>query len=102
MISDIVENCQKIRVDEVIGQAISQTKQHIVEAGVQISDHSVQLTTTKTQFGGQRAWFICPICQRRCGVLLQHPISNEIGCRRCLGLGYRNQRYKGMVETRLE
>lgn len=95
----LIEQCQKIRIDEVVRQAVRQSKQSLISSGIQISDHSVQLTTTKTQFGGQRTWFICPACQQRCGVLLQHPLSNEIGCRRCLDLDYRKQRYKGMIEA---
>ena len=38
------------------------------------------------RFGGRRAWFICPVCGRRCGSLF---IGDEgFACRSCGGLTY--------------
>lgn len=98
----LLEQCQKIRVNEVVQQAILHTRLELVRAGIKVGDYSVKITTTNTQFGGQRAWFICPACERRCGLLLQHPLSGTVGCRECLALGYRKQRYKGMIENTKE
>ena len=98
----LLEQCQKIGVNEVVQQAIQQKRQELVQAGIMVGDYSVKITTSNTQFGGQRAWFVCPTCERRCGVLLQHPLSRTVGCRECLALGYRKQRYKGMIENTSE
>lgn len=94
----LIDQCSRITADTVVQEALNRAKQGLIQAGVKISDCSVQLSTTPTQFGGQRAWFICPGCNQRRGVLLKHPISKRIGCRKCLGLQYRKQRYKGMIE----
>lgn len=95
----LVDQCQKITADQVIRQAMSQIKKDLLTKGVEISDQSVQLTATKTQFGGQRIWFTCPGCTKRRGALMVHPISNQVGCRDCLNVQYRKQRYKGMIEA---
>jgi hypothetical protein len=58
----------------------------------------VELIAAETRFNGVRFWFKCPLCQRRVGVLFKHPLSQAIGCRLCLNLRYRKQRYKGMIE----
>jgi hypothetical protein len=57
-----------------------------------ISDHewkverrSVRLDWTPCHFGGQRAWFLCPHCDRRVAVL--HG-SATIACRHCFRLAY--------------
>lgn len=61
----------------------------------------IELIATETKFNGVRFWFKCPQCERRVGVLFKHPITQAIGCRLCLNLHYRKQRYKGMAETAL-
>jgi hypothetical protein len=56
----------------------------------------VQLTTTPTQFGGRRWWFICPLivggveCNRRAGKLYLPPGARYFGCRKCHRLTYRS------------
>ena len=59
----------------------------------------IELIATETKFNGMRFWFKCPQCERRVGVLFKHTITEIIGCRICLNLHYRKQRYKGMVEN---
>lgn len=46
----------------------------------------VRIDRTPQPFGGSRAWFLCPSCDRRCAVL--YPVQ----CRACLGLGYASER----------
>ncbi len=36
-------------------------------------------------YGGQRVWFLCPRCGRRCGVLY---LGQRVACRKCLDLAY--------------
>lgn len=56
----------------------------------------VRLTTTPTQFGGPRWWFICPlivggrVCERRAGKLHLPPGAKYFGCRKCHNLTYRS------------
>ena len=57
-------------------------------------DETVQLAWTKTQFGGERVWFLCPGCARRCRVLYG---GARFRCRRCHGL-----RYSSQAETRAD
>jgi hypothetical protein len=42
------------------------------------------LTTTKTNFNGQRLWILCPQCMRQCGKVYLPPN----GCRLCYNLIY--------------
>lgn len=51
----------------------------------------VLLTPTVPTFGGQRWWFACPWCERRCRVLYVPLSGGRFGCRRCLELRYRSQ-----------
>ncbi len=44
------------------------------------------LTTQACRYGGERKWFLCPYCQRRCGVLIQ--ASVDFVCRLCANLPY--------------
>ena len=39
--------------------------------------------------GGQRTWFLCPACGRRCGVL--YAIRGRYACRKCGRLKYESQ-----------
>ncbi len=68
---------------------------------IELAGLKIDLSISKTNFNGIRYWFKCPICQMRAGTIYKHPLSNTIGCRRCLGLNYRKQRYKGMIEEKL-
>jgi hypothetical protein len=57
-------------------------------------DETVGLAWTKTRFGGERLWFSCPGCARRCRVLFG---GSRFRCRRCHGL-----RYSSQAETRTD
>ena len=48
----------------------------------------VPIVETATQFGGQRHWFSCLTCQRRCRILYG---GSHFRCRRCHGLRYETQ-----------
>jgi len=93
-----VENCQQFDVNELVRSYIRQSKKLLIESAIQAAGYQVDLSETKTNFGGTRLWFVCPQCLGRKGVLLVHPVSNLLGCRQCLGVSYRSSRFKGMVE----
>lgn len=56
----------------------------------------IRLTHTSTGFGGKRVWFLCPHCNRRCGVLYSIPANGFI-CRICS-----NGRYASEVESPID
>lgn len=85
-----------------LAKIIPQIKEQLLKTQLDMQGFDVDLAVTETAFGGERFWFKCPLCKRRMGVLFQHPISNLIGCRSCLGLVYKSQRYKGMFESKIQ
>src|SRR5258708_20783361 len=74
------------------------SKDSILASEIEIGGIKINLTTTKTMFGGTRLWFLCPICNKRVGIIYKHPLVENLGCRICLNLDYRKHRYKGMIE----
>jgi hypothetical protein len=56
----------------------------------------IRLTTTPAGFGGARVWFLCPICQRRCGILYDNPARGWL-CRTC-----GNGRYASSMEAAIK
>lgn len=48
----------------------------------------VYLDYTSQHFGGERRWFFCPNCRRRCAKLYG---GARFLCRQCYGLGYASQ-----------
>ena len=48
----------------------------------------VPLGRTPLHFGGQRIWFLCPNCHRRCRILYG---GIRFHCRKCCGLKYQSQ-----------
>lgn len=51
--------------------------------------YPVGVELTPCHFGGNRAWFRCPVCGRRAAILYG---SGVFACRRCLRLVYGSQR----------
>jgi hypothetical protein len=49
-----------------------------------------ELVFTWPHFGGKRAWFACPQCGRRVGMLYQPLAGDPWACRRCHALAYRS------------
>lgn len=55
-------------------------------------DYSIALISTTPNYGGQRPWFLCPHCDRRCGKLYLAPGRQYFLCRRCADLTYQSTR----------
>ena len=49
----------------------------------------VEMDWTRLPSGGRRPWFLCPSCNRRCGVV--YSFGSRIICRKCGGLSYECQ-----------
>lgn len=65
----------------------------------------IGLDYTPQPFGGQRAWFECPGCGERCGVLYApRAAGSRFACRPCWGVAYQSQResprYRPMLRAR--
>jgi len=97
----LVEECQKIRIEDFLRIYRNKLKEAILNSQLEFLGLKIELTTSKTYYNGIRFWFKCPLCQKRAGVLLKHPLTDKIGCRQCLNLEYRKRKYKGMIEGNL-
>lgn len=97
----LVEDCQKVSVIDLLKDYKRQLKRTILRSQFEMLNENILITTSRTGNDGLRFWFACPRCRRRVGVLLKHPIQQELGCRKCLGITYKKQRYKGMIEAEI-
>ena len=52
-------------------------------------NQTVLLDTTPCTLGGNRSWFICPVCARRVAVI--YGAGRLFACRHCKGLAYTSQ-----------
>lgn len=92
-----LESCQRLDVNDLVRQAKKNLKKRLLEAHLEALGVKIELTTSKTRFGGERLWFVCPLCGERRGLLYVRPTDKLIGCRECVDLDYKEQRYKGMM-----
>jgi hypothetical protein len=53
-------------------------------------DYRVQLARTPCNFGGERYWFLCPLCGRQVANLYLPAGGTYFGCRHCYDLTYRS------------
>lgn len=99
----LVDECQNIRIEKTLQCLKFGLKKALIEATVEIDGFVIVLTNKKLHHGGDRLWFVCPLCRLPAGVVYRHPIqSNLVGCRNCLDLEYSSRRYKGMVENEIK
>jgi hypothetical protein len=54
----------------------------------------IYLDTTPCNFGGQRWWFRCPECNRRCRILYHASGYTDFACRICRRLTYTSQQQR--------
>lgn len=98
----LVEDCKKIRIDEVVKKSKKQILESILHGFIELDGVSLGVTSHTLHHGGRRLFFECIICKLPCGIIYKHPVTSQIGCRQCLQLDYRSRRYKGMIENNLE
>jgi len=96
--NNLVEQCQKINIDDIVRQVNKEVKCQVLQSQIEVMGLKLNLLTSRTRFNGKRYWFSCPTCNNRIGTIYRHPISLQVGCRNCLGIQYRKQRFKGMIE----
>lgn len=96
---NLVSNCRNIKIQDFLRGYQDDLKEALIKTKITALGVDVHLITSRTNFNGVRFWFQCPICKGRVGILYQHPLSNDLGCRKCLNLDYHSRRYKGMLES---
>lgn len=96
-----IEDCQKISVSDYLKKFRDEFKQAVLSSVADVVGEDISLSTSRTHFGGKRYWFTCPHCNKRIGTLLIHPISQKVGCRKCLGVNYKKRKFSGMLESNL-
>jgi PleD family two-component response regulator len=94
-----VEDCSRFSMSTYLKSFPTNVVENVLGSILEVLRTRVTLTTTPARFGGVRFWFLCPQCEKRIGVLLVHPLTDKVGCRKCLGVEYRAKRFKGMVEN---
>lgn len=52
-------------------------------------EQSIRFTWSRCNFGGERIWFLCPFCSRRCAVVYTY--GKYFACRICGNLAYQTQ-----------
>lgn len=98
-VTRIVEWTQKVEINKLLRKANVELKKQLLQSSLDLNGTSVLLSYSKTRFGGHRAWFICPKCGNRVGTL--YLLNNQVLCRICGNLKYKNQRYSGMIEKEI-
>jgi len=84
----------KVKIDDLVKQTKEGLKLAVLQACLGNIDQEIQLTTSKTRFGGKRYWFVCPKCARRVGTLYKKSEFSGMQCRKCLGLKYLRQKVR--------
>lgn len=98
-INSLVDSNRRVEINTFVRKIRHELKATLLTASVQSTGIKLDFVTSKTGFGGVRYWFKCPVCAKRVGTIFSTPNSHKLACRACLGLKYRKQRYKGMVEN---
>ena len=94
----LADSIPKVSINRLVGQVKREFKAKLMQSQIKVLGLRVGLTTSKTRFSGDRLWFVCPLCNRRCESIYRHGSREIVGCRHCLNVRYRKQRYKGMIE----
>lgn len=63
-------------------------------------EQKINIQRTKCNFGGERLWFLCPICERKFAKLYNTGL--KFYCRRCLDLVYKTQSLSSMRRKRMK
>jgi len=87
----VSENCRKLSIDDLVRQANIQLKKNWLANQIEVFGVNVGLVTSKTGFGGERLWFVCPGCRSRVGGLYEGQ-NGQFACRKCLGIKYAKSR----------
>jgi hypothetical protein len=98
----LTDECCKIEINSFIKAINKRFKGELLKSELEANGIKINLTKTCTGYGGERFWLLCPMCNKRRGVLYRHPVNQHIACRTCLGLKYRSNTKKGMIENQFK
>lgn len=73
---------KSITIHELVRSVRSKVVEALIKSKLDLDGVTVRMTTTKTNGGGERLWFCCPSCDRRCGKLFCS--DSAFRCRKCL------------------
>jgi hypothetical protein len=85
------DECQKISMQHLLREAKKQLLQQLLHIQIESCGIETEVMISSTGNGGKRYWLKCPACLKRKGLLFQHPLTDIIACRQCLGLKYRKR-----------
>ena len=77
----ICEDLDRIDIRPLVKMLGHALPEHFV-----VSGKTFRTTKTTCHYGGDRQWFLCPLCGRKCAIL--YPIY----CRKCIGASYAIER----------
>lgn len=97
----LTDTCEKVEMKVLLKEIKKQLKVLLLKQFIEVDGYNLVLVSSPTGGGGQRYWFKCPLCTKRCGVVYRHTASLRVGCRQCLHLRYRKSAKKGMIENKL-
>lgn len=93
----VLENCKKVNMKDLLKTVKERLKYELMSVEVE----GITFIQTKTNYWGIRYWFSCPKCERKISVLYENPATHTLECRLCIGLKYKKQRFKGMIEEKI-
>ncbi len=62
---------KSITIHELVRSVRSKVIEALIKSKLDLDGVNVPMTTTNTNGGGERLWFQCPKCSRRCGKLIE-------------------------------
>jgi len=93
MSKTLIEHCQSISLADIQLSGVDLLS-------VEINHQLVKVSLTTCNYGGERAWFVCPKCFQRVGKLFRKPLAQQFFCRRCNDLAYLSTRIRrSLIES---
>lgn len=92
-----LEQCKKITIKDLFDKVEEKLRNELLS----IELDWIELIKTKANLWWFRYWFKCPVCASKSFNLYKSPITNNLCCRKCSGLKYKKQRFRGMLEEKV-
>lgn len=91
-----LEQCPKITIKTLFKKIEKELKKEMLN----ISLDWIEIIHTRANYGWYRSWFKCPKCQNK--IFTLYNLNWELMCRKCSNLTYKKQRYKWMIEWKMQ
>jgi len=96
-----VEHCKRLSIKDIFKDLDKDEKPDSFEVNFRMDglddndDHIViqiiRIGYTPCHIGGERAWLVCPNCEKRTYYLYHHQRTKELNCRNCCRLTYESR-----------